>query len=246
MKILVVDDEALARERLGRLLARLRPEAERRAVASAGEALALIRQWQPQILFLDIRMPELDGVAVARKLLRMEEAPALVFCTAYDEYALDALRHQAVAYLLKPVRERDLEGALQAAVRVNRAQLDALGVGSGGRRDLVSAGHRGVETLPVADVRCFLAEDKYVRACAPGAELLLSESLKEIEREFAHRFLRVHRNALVAAAHVRRLTRQEGAWLVELNGVVERPQVSRRHLAAIKAALTGRGPHRVL
>lgn len=246
MKILVVDDEALARERLGRLLARLRPQAERRAVASAGEALALIRQWQPQILFLDIRMPELDGVAVARKLLRMEEAPALVFCTAYDEYALDALRHQAVAYLLKPVRERDLEGALQAAVRVNRAQLDALGVGRGGRRDLVSAGHRGVETLPVADVRCFLAEDKYVRACAPGAELLLSESLKEIEREFARRFLRVHRNALVAAAHVRRLARQEGAWLVELNGVVERPQVSRRHLAAIKAALTGRGPHRVL
>lgn len=245
MKILVVDDEALARERLCRLLARLRPEAERRAVASAGEALALIRQWQPQILFLDIRMPELDGVAVARRLLRMEAPPALVFCTAYDEYALDALRHQAVAYLLKPVRERDLEGALQAAVRVNRAQLDALGVG-GGRRDLVSAGHRGVETLPVADVRCFLAEDKYVRACAPGAELLLSASLKEIEREFAHRFLRVHRNALVAAAHVRRLTRREGAWVVELNGVVERPQVSRRHLAAIKAALTGRGPHRVL
>ena len=97
MKILLVDDEALARERLWRLLARLRPQAELRAVTSGAEALDLIQQWQPQILFLDIRMPELDGVAVARRLLRVEEPPALVFCTAYDEYALDALRHQAVA-----------------------------------------------------------------------------------------------------------------------------------------------------
>ena len=98
-------------------------------------------------------------------------------------------RHQAVAYLLKPVRERDLEGALGRRRFASIApQLDALGVSSGGRRDIVSAGHRGVETLSVADVRCFLAEDKYVRACAPGAELLLSESLKELEAEVCEPF----------------------------------------------------------
>ncbi len=240
MRILIVDDEALARERLRRLLVRLKPEAELREAASGREALELMEQWPPEVLLLDIRMPEMDGVAVARKLLALHEPPALIFCTAYDEYALDALRHQAVAYLLKPVRERELDDALRAAVRINRAQLDALGVAGGGREEIVSAGHRGVETLDVAEVRCFLAEDKYVRVCAPGAELLLSETLKELEQEYPARFLRVHRNALVAAAHVLRLTRQDNAWVVELAGVDERPQVSRRHLAALKEALTGR------
>ena len=239
MKILVVDDEPLARQRLLRLLPRVQPGAEVLEAADGQEALDCIDREQPDLLLLDIRMPRVDGVAVARELLALEEPPALVFCTAYDEYALEALQAQAVAYLLKPVRERDLQRALAAAVRVNRAQLSALGVASGARDTVVSAGHRGVETLPVAEVRCFLAEDKYVRACAPEGELLLSDSLKDLEEEFAGRFLRAHRNALVARAHVRRLLRDSEGWCVELDGSAEQPRVSRRHLATLKAAIAG-------
>jgi two-component system response regulator AlgR len=239
MKILVVDDEPLARQRICRLLGKLRPRDELLEAADGREALARIRAEQPQIVLLDIRMPEMDGVEVAAQLVDAPEAPAVIFCTAYDEYALEAIQHHAIAYLLKPVRERELERALQAAVRVNRAQLEALGVQPGGREEIVSAGHRGVETLPVSEVRCFLAEDKYVRACAPDGDLLLNDSLRELESEFPGRFLRVHRNALVAMAHVERLARAGEGWVVELAGVRERPQVSRRHLADIKAALTG-------
>ncbi|MFK8043367.1 LytR/AlgR family response regulator transcription factor [Congregibacter sp.] len=239
MKILVVDDEPLARQRLLRLLQKLRPEAECFEAADGVEAIAQVRAEEPQILLLDIRMPEMDGVEVAGQLLNESAAPAVIFCTAYDEYALEALRNHAIAYLLKPVREKELEAALQAAVRINRAQLDSLGVAGAGREEVVSAGHRGVETLPVAEVRCFLAEDKYVRACSPSGDILLNDSLKDLELEFKARFLRVHRNALVARAHIARLLRSDEAWLVELTGVAERPQVSRRHLSDIKAALTG-------
>jgi two-component system response regulator AlgR len=240
MKILVVDDEPLARQRLQRLLARLRPEAVLLEAANGVDALAIAREEQPEIMLLDIRMPEMDGVEVASRLLEEQPSPAVIFCTAYDEYALEALRHQAIAYLLKPARERELERALAAAVRLNKAQLVAIGAPDAGREELASAGHRGVETLPVADIRCLLAEDKYVRARAPQGELLLSESLKDLEAEFPHRFLRIHRSALVAPAHIRRLSRaSDGGWLVELDGVDERPQVSRRHVAAIKAELTG-------
>ena len=245
MKILIVDDEPLARQRLQRLLARLRPEATLLEAANGADALVIADEEQPEIMLLDIRMPEMDGVEVASRLLEKQPAPAVIFCTAYDEYALDALRHQAIAYLLKPARERELERALEAAVRLNKAQLQALGVPEAGREELASVGHRGVETLPVAAIRCLLAEDKYVRACAPQGELLLVESLRELEAEFPHRFLRIHRNALVAPAHISRLSRAgDGGWVVELDGVDERPQVSRRHVAEIKAELTGRAPGR--
>ena len=154
MKILVVDDEELARQRLRRLLGRVRPEAEVFEAVDGESALAAIAGTEPDVLLLDIRMPGIDGVGVARALLESDAAPAVVFCTAYDEYALDALRHQAIAYLLKPVRERDLETALKAAVRVNRAQLSALGVSAEARDTIASAGHRGVGVF--AGRRCSL------------------------------------------------------------------------------------------
>jgi two-component system response regulator AlgR len=239
VKILLVDDESLARQRLCRLLQKLRPGAELLQAENGIEALRQVREQQPEIILLDIRMPELDGVAVAEQLTREESPPAVIFCTAFDEYALDALRNQAVAYLLKPVRERELERALEGAVRINRAQLQAIGFSDSGRQEVVSAGHRGVETLPVDQVRCFLAEDKYVRACSPQGDILIMDSLKELESEFAGCFLRVHRNALVALEHVLRLRRGEGGWIVELDGVAPRPAVSRRHLAEFKAAFKG-------
>jgi two-component system response regulator AlgR len=274
VKILVVDDEALARERLLRLLGRLRPGARCLEAADGEQALTLVNGENPDLLLLDIRMPGLDGIEVATRLDAMASPPAIIFCTAYDEYALQALQHQAVAYLLKPVREAELTRALAAAGRVNRLQLaslreqapgvDSSGAGASGvetsgvetsgvetsgvetsaargRSRVSSQTHRGLETMPVAEIRCFVAEQKYVTACSPGRELLIPDTLKDLEREFAGRFLRVHRNALVAREHIERLARDDsGVWHVVLHGIEVRPAVSRRHLAQAKQQLLER------
>jgi two-component system response regulator AlgR len=249
VKVLVVDDEALARERLLRLLGRLRPEARCLQAADGEQALALVDRENPDLLLLDIRMPGLDGIEVATRLDAMASPPAVIFCTAYDEYALQALQHQAVAYLLKPVREADLTRALVAAGRVNRVQLASLREqgpagetpAAPGRSRVSSQTHRGLETMPVAEIRCFVAEQKYVTACSPAGELLIPDTLKDLEREFGGRFLRVHRNALVACEHIERLARDDsGVWHVVLRGVEMRPAVSRRHLAQAKQQLLER------
>ena len=248
MKILVVDDESLARERLLRLLQKLQPSAHCWQAANGEQALALIREHNPDLLLLDVRMPGMSGIELAERLDEQAQPPAVVFCTAYDQYALEALQHQAVAYLLKPVREVELARALTGAGRVNRVQLASLtaleslpgdvAARPGQRAHLASQSHRGLETMPVADIRCLLAEQKYVTACSPSAQLLIPDTLKELEKEFGERFVRVHRNALVARVHITRLQRDEdGTWSVVLDGVEHRPVVSRRHLAQVKQRL---------
>lgn len=241
MKILVVDDEPLARERLLRLLGKLEPEAGLFEAANGEAALELVALEQPDLLLLDIRMPGKDGLEVARELQEIEHAPAVVFCTAYDRYALAALEQQAMAYLLKPVREQELRNAIERAGRVNLMQLASLNVEQKARSHVSSATHRGVETLAVSDVRCFLAEQKYVCARAVDRSLLINDTLKELEQEFASQFVRVHRAGLVNVAHVKGLRRHEAeGWVVELDGVDDEPVVSRRHLAVVKERLQDR------
>jgi two-component system response regulator AlgR len=238
MKILIVDDEPLARERLQRLVRKLEPQTECLMASSGEEALLEVASHEPDLLLLDIRMPGMDGIEVATRVEALEQPPAVIFCTAYDEYALEALRHQAVAYLLKPIREAELSRALSVAGRVNRVQLAALrGEPVDARLSVSSQTHRGIETMPVDTVRCFLAEQKYVTAYAPGQELLLPDTLKNLEAEFADRFVRIHRNALVALQHIERLSKSDEGWHVELQGVAIRPLVSRRHLTEVKARL---------
>ncbi|MEP4486629.1 MAG: LytTR family DNA-binding domain-containing protein [Halioglobus sp.] len=241
MKILIVDDEPLARERLQRLVGKIEPQAECLLVSSGEEAVVAVASHEPDLLLLDIRMPGMDGIEVATRVEALHQPPAIIFCTAYDEYALEALRHQAVAYLLKPIREADLSRALASAGRVNRVQLAALRDGPIDARTTVSSQtHRGIETMPVAAVRCFLAEQKYVSAYGADQELLLPDTLKDLETEFSDRFVRVHRNALVSLAHIERLAKGDEGWCVELDGVAVRPAVSRRHLAEVKARLLER------
>ena len=238
MKILVVDDEALARERMLRLLARLAPDAQVFEAGGGEQALELAAARQPDLLLLDIRMPGMDGLEVASRLQSQAQAPAIVFCTAYDEYALDALDKQAVAYLLKPVREEKLRIAIERAGQVNRMQIAGLQEGDGGRNHIVSETHKGVEMVVIDEVRCFIAEQKYVRAEHPGGSLLIPDTLKELEQEFGGQFVRVHRNALVALAHIAGLRRDaEEGWRVELAGVEVSPGVSRRHLGELKERL---------
>ncbi|MEP0202881.1 MAG: LytTR family DNA-binding domain-containing protein [Halioglobus sp.] len=241
MKILIVDDEPLARERLQRLVGKIEPQAECLLASSGEDAVLAVATHEPDLLLLDIRMPGMDGIEVATRVEALHQPPAIIFCTAYDEYALEALRHQAVAYLLKPIREADLSRALASAGRVNRVQLAALRDESADARTTVSSQtHRGIESLPVTAVRCFLAEQKYVTAYSADQELLLPDTLKDLEVEFPDQFVRVHRNALVSLAHIVRLAKGDEGWCVELEGVAVRPAVSRRHLAEVKARLLER------
>lgn len=241
MKILLVDDEALARDRLLRLLQKLRPDAQYWQAAGGVAALKIVHDVAPDLIFLDIRMPGMDGIEVASQLDSLEQAPAVVFCTAFDEYALQALKHQAVAYLLKPVREKELIQALDSAGRVNRLQLATIqGVGHE-RTQVSSQTHRGLESMPIQDIECFLAEQKYVTAYTAEGNLLIPDTLKELEREFSEAFVRVHRSALVSLKHISRLNRDEGGnWSVTLSGVDSNPAVSRRHLADVKQRLKAR------
>ena len=244
MRILVVDDEPLARERLVRLLQRLRPDDELREAAAGDEALATARTFGPDLVLLDVRMPGRDGIEAAAELDTLDNPPAIAFCTAYDEYALQAFQYHAVAYLLKPVRAEDLAECLRSASRVNRAQLARLRASPGAPPDdgerVSSHTHRGFESLSLAEIRCFIAEDKYVSAITPDRELTLSETLKELEERFADRFVRIHRNALVALAHIERLERcKDGGWQVRLCDCDLRPAISRRHLSAVKRRFSG-------
>jgi two-component system, LytTR family, response regulator AlgR len=245
VKILIVDDESLARDRLQRLVQKISAEAECLQASGGEAALDLVAEQSPDIVLLDIRMPGLDGIGVAAELDKMDSPPAVIFCTAYDDHALEALQHQVEAYLLKPVREADLARALDSAGRVNRLQLASMqdqAVEPRSERTHVTAqSHRGLESLALAEIRCFLAEDKYVTACAPEGNLVIQESLKELEEELHSTFVRVHRSALVALAHVVSLQKEgANAWSLELDGVAVSPLVSRRHMKEVKDRLKSR------
>lgn len=245
MRIFVVDDEPLARERLIRIIEK---NASHEVVGQAGDgvsALHLIQEHKPDVVLLDIRMPGMDGLEVARHLCKLEHPPAVVFCTAYDQYAVQAFDVQAVGYLLKPVRREALAGALENAVRANQAQLAALGAAvqetgpaHSGRSHLSVRSHRGIQLVPVVDVQFFMADQKYVRVVYRGGEVLIDEPLRELEAEFGERFVRVHRNALIAIHLVEALERDpDGQNFVRLRGAEERVPVSRRSVPSLRKKL---------
>ncbi|RMF00726.1 MAG: DNA-binding response regulator, partial [Alphaproteobacteria bacterium] len=187
-------------------------------------------------VLMDIRMPGMDGLEVARHFAELEEPPAVIFCTAYEEHAVQAFELEAVGYLLKPVRRENLEVALTKAQRVNKAQLAALSDERPPRRTHISARtRRGIELVPVDDVRYFQADQKYVTVRHGDGEIIIDETLKELEEEFGDRFVRVHRNALVAARFITGLNRQaDGHYQIQLKDVEELVDISRRHVAAVR------------
>jgi len=243
MRVLVVDDEPLARERLRRQLRDL-PDLEVAGEAGNGaEALAAAERLRPDVVLLDIRMPGMDGLEAARHLALLETPPAVIFTTAYGEHALEAFDHHAVDYLLKPIRSERLAAALANCARVNRAQLSALSEIEGGtaRSHLCARRHGDLVMVPIDEVIFFQADQKYVRVVYAQGELLLEESLKALHDEFGERFVRIHRNALIARQALRALVHEGGCLKVELEGSDERPEVSRRHAAALRALLRGGG-----
>ena len=242
MDVLIVDDEPLARQRLARMLDKL-DGYDLVAEAENGEAaLAAICKFDPDIVLLDVRMPGEDGLSVARRIGALDDPPAVIFCTAFDLYALDAFGTEAVGYLLKPVKAEQLLEALTKAQRLNKVQRAAFSQNqtpTGNLRSHISAKtRRGVELIPLDDVRYFIADHKYVTVYHGHGEHLLDETLKELEEEFSQRFLRIHRNALVSVKHIEAIERtMQGQYQVRLSNTEMRPIVSRRHVGGLKALL---------
>jgi len=240
LRVLVVDDEPLARERLAHLVEEV-PDAELAGIAASGEqALLLAGTLRPEVILLDIRMPGMDGLETARHLSRMPEPPAVIFTTAFDEHALAAFEVQAAGYLLKPVRQEKLEEALARARRPNRAQLTRIADGAGGgpRTRIAIRARDELKLITVENILCFIADLKYTTLRHTAGEELIEEPLKALEDEFAASFVRVHRNSLVAIAHVEGLEKDaEGHQVVRLRGGAGTLAVSRRLAADVARKL---------
>jgi two-component system response regulator AlgR len=237
LRILIADDEAPARSRLRDVLDDLRPALPSTVVgeaASGAEVLARVQDTEVDVVLLDIRMPGMDGLECASHLRALPAPPAVIFTTAYQEHALAAFDLEAVDYLLKPVRAERLGAALARAHTLSRAALQRLR--GGAPRTHFSVASRGrVRLVPVEEVVYLKAELKYLTLRTPEASHIVEDSLTQLEQEFGARFVRVHRNCLVARDRVTGFERDtEGGWNVVLRDIEERLPVSRRHQALVR------------
>jgi two-component system response regulator AlgR len=238
--VLIADDEPLARERLRDLLS-AQPGVELVAEAGDGrEALHACAQHHPDLVLLDIAMPGIDGLETARHLAAFEPRPAVVFCTAYDAHALSAFEAAAIDYLVKPVRPERLAAALERA-RTVAAGRTTNGSGDGAptpdqRRTHLCARLRGSPRLiPIEDVHYLQAEEKYVVVHHARGEDLIEESLKSLEEEFGDRFVRIHRNCLVARHEIVELKRAPDGHVQAVLRHGDHPlEVSRRCVAHLR------------
>jgi two-component system, LytTR family, response regulator AlgR len=242
MKILIVDDELPARQRIADLLLDIRNDAVLLEAGNGLEAVQLAEKENPDVVLLDIRMPVMDGLESAFHMATLNPAPAVIFVTAYDEHAVRAFEANAVDYLLKPVRLERLKQALDKAALINRSLIGRIEAVQGKtRRTHISAISQGrIVMIPINQIQCFRADNKYVSVYQGGRETLIDESLKDLEEEFAGQFLRIHRNALVSLAHIVVLEKtNDGSYLVQLRDMPEKLTVSRRHIADIRQKLKG-------
>lgn len=244
--VFIVDDEAPARRRLAMLLADIAAECPHVLAGEAGHAQAALEQiaaLRPDIVLLDVQMPGMDGLALARKLSELPGAPAIIFVTAFEEHALPAFDVHALDYLLKPVRAARLAQAVRRAAEWRRnVRPDAPAA-----RQHFSVQERGrILLVPVAEVLYLKAELKYVTLRTREREYLIEASLVSLENELAASFVRVHRNALVARGAIVGVARGSHAidgeaekaqetWEVLLSGVEDRLPISRRQWPLIRA-----------
>jgi two-component system response regulator AlgR len=238
LKTLIVDDEAPARERLASLLAEFDDVTVVGEGATGSEAVELAMDLSPDLILLDVRMPVMDGLEAARRIATLSEPPAVIFTTAYDEYAVNAFEASADGYLLKPVRRDKLEAALARCRRLTRAQLASADAQAHPalRRTHIPVKHRdGVKLIAIPDILCFVADQKYTTVRHIAGEDLIEDSLRMLEDEFGSSFVRIHRSALVNVTHLERIERDpEGQYFVRLRGVPESLAVSRRMASELR------------
>ena len=244
--VLIVDDEPPARARLRQLLADVGGWQVAGEAAHGRQALDLCHSLDPDVVLLDIRMPGMDGIEVARHLLSLAHPPAVIFTTAYSDYAIQAFEAQAIGYLVKPVRRERLERALQQAARLSRGGMAAVAAATGpeGRRSHICVRKaKGLRLVPVGEILGFQADQKYVTLLLADGEEVSDETLKELETEFAEEFIRIHRNTLVARKFLQRIeTTEDGrslAWVAHR----EQPlPISRRLIADVKRRISATAP----
>jgi two-component system, LytTR family, response regulator AlgR len=241
IRTLIVDDEPLARLRMRELLKAHEEFLVIDEAEHGKQAIAITQKQQIDLLLMDIRMPEMDGLEAASHLCKLARAPAVIFCTAYEEHAVQAFEAQAVDYLLKPIkRERLLDALLRVKKRLQVqpsetvSKLPALRA-----RTHLSAKMRGeLKLIPVDSVLYLQADTKYVEVHTEREVFLIEESLVQLEEEFSDRFVRIHRSILVAEAAIAGLIKtSEGEVAISLKSSPDKLEVSRRNLAAIKKLL---------
>ncbi len=234
LRVLVIDDEAPARDELAFLLSRDPRIADVQATSSPTEALRLLQQSEVDAVFLDIQMPGLDGIELASVLARFKSPPKTVFVTAHDQHAVDAFELDAVDYVLKPVREERLAEAVRRVVGSARAEAadDQIPVERGGITRFV----------PRSQIRYVEAEGDYARLHTAEDSHLVRIPLSQLEQQWAGAgFVRIHRSVLVAIPHIEELRVEGGKCTVVIGG--RELSVSRRHTRELRDLLV-RDPRR--
>lgn len=233
LKILIADDEAPARNRLRELLTDIGNLSVAGEAKNGKEALTLVTETKPDIVLLDIRMPQMDGLEAAQHMQKIETPPAIIFTTAFDAYAMQAFDVSAVDYLLKPIRLERLQTAINKARVLAPKQIAALKPLQPQRTHFSVIERGRVILVPVDDAIYLRAELKYITLRTKEREYLIEESLTSIEHEFGERFLRLHRNCLVAQSSIlgyekRHQADGDSQWVALLKDVPETIAVSRR------------------
>ncbi len=242
LTIFIVDDETPARNRLKDLLADCETQFPLQLVGEAGngqEALNKLAETHAEVVLMDIRMPQMDGIELARHLNKLDEPPVIIFTTAYDAYAIQAFEQRAIDYLLKPIRLGRLFEALSRARDAVPIRTEVLQELMPEPRKHLSVHERGkIILVPITDVLYLRAEMKYVTVRTAEREYLIEESLSALEKEYAARFVRIHRNCIVAREFIAGFEKGgdegESGWLMKLQGLQERLPVSRRQQSIVK------------
>ncbi|TMP10330.1 DNA-binding response regulator [Pseudoalteromonas sp. S3178] len=233
MNVLIVDDEPLARMRLSRLLAHNKNIVIKGEAGNGNEALLLIKKYAPDLIFLDVDMPGLNGLQVANELNNLALPPAVVFITAHSEHALDALQLSAAGYLVKPVTEQSLVKVLDQVGRLNKAHVQKqhptkISYQLGGT----------IKSVELDNVYYFNAQEKYTNMVFEGGEAFIEASLKQLESQYPAQLVRIHRNTLVNKSKLLSLnSHSTGVHNVELMGCKTHLTVSRRELKTVKKIL---------
>ncbi|MDE2117639.1 MAG: response regulator transcription factor [Betaproteobacteria bacterium] len=242
LAVFVVDDEPPARNRIKDLLTDCADQLPLEIVGEAGngrEALDKLAGTHADVVLVDIRMPQMDGIELAQHLNKLPQPPVIIFTTAYDAYAIKAFDVHAIDYLLKPIRLGRLFDALTRARTAVPLRTEVLQELTPEPRKNLSIHERGkILLIPIEDVLYLRAELKYITVRTAEREYLIEESLTALEKEFAARFVRIHRNCLIAKDAIEGFERGgdegESGWMVKLKGLDELLAISRRQQHVVK------------
>ncbi len=221
MKVLIVDDEPLARMRLSHMLNHLQLTDVIEA-CNGQQATDMVAKYLPDLVFMDIEMPEMDGIEAAQKIKQAHPSIPIIFSTAHDDFALKAFDLSAHDYLLKPLSMERLKQA-----------LDKVGVAHSPEKITVKKGN-DVIMVAVDDIICMMAEDKYVTAYLSDQSLILDHSLAELEK-LSNQYFRIHRGCLINVDYLQGIhLNADHKPTAILDKIDIKPMIARRQLAAVK------------